>query len=168
MTLTYRNLKPFRQMLWQVPALLAMAVLLAIGVNHWRAQAIPLIGDWSEEARFADASGESLIISLDEARAVFGKSGTVFVDARSAAEYERGHIQGALCIPWQAVDSYFMAAVGQLEKAQAIVTYCDGVSCDLSHELTLFLKEMGFENVRVLVNGWSVWRDAGLPTEEGS
>lgn len=54
-----------------------------------------------------------------------------------------------------------------LEGSEAIVTYCDGESCDLSHELALFLKEMGFENVRVLVNGWSVWQQAGLPTDAG-
>jgi 3-mercaptopyruvate sulfurtransferase SseA len=48
-----------------------------------------------------------------------------------------------------------------------LITYCDGESCDLSHELALFLKEMGFENVRVLVNGWSVWQQAGLPFQTG-
>jgi 3-mercaptopyruvate sulfurtransferase SseA len=26
---------------------------------------------------------------------------------------------------------------------------------------------MGFENVRVLVNGWSVWQQAGLPLQMG-
>ena len=43
-----------------------------------------------------------------------------------------------------------------------IIAYCDGEHCDLSHELALFLKEMGFENARVLVNGWTVWQQAGL------
>ena len=60
---------------------------------------------------------------------------------------------------------YFAEAADRLANAKAIVTYCDGENCDLSHDPALFLKEMGFENVRVLVNGWTVWHEAGLPTE---
>lgn len=69
-----------------------------------------------------------------------------------------------MSLPWQEADRYFMELADRLDVAETIVTYCDGVSCELSHELALFLKEMGFENVRVLVNGWTVWQQAGLPT----
>ncbi len=154
---------PLRQSLWQVPALLALALFLAVSTNHWRADGIPLIGDWSTEARFSDTSGDSMIIPLERARQLFKEEAAVFVDARPASQYEDDHIQGALNIPWQEADSYFMDALGRLESAQAIITYCDGESCDLSHELALFLKEMGFDNVHVLVNGWTVWKEAGLP-----
>ncbi len=162
--------KPLRQALWQMPALVALAVLLAVGVNHWRADGIALVGDWSEDARFADASGGSMIVSLDRARELFERDAVLFVDARPESQYADGHIQGALNIPWQEVDRYFMEAADRLDGAgaDAIVTYCDGESCDLSHELAVFLKDMGFDDVRVLVNGWTVWREAGLPTEEGS
>lgn len=40
-----------------------------------------------------------------------------------------------------------------------------GENCDLSHELALFLKQMGFPNTRVLVNGWTVWQELNLPVE---
>ncbi|MCF8108868.1 MAG: rhodanese-like domain-containing protein [Desulfohalobiaceae bacterium] len=154
---------PLQQSLWQVPALLTLALLLAVGSNYWRSGGIPLIGDWSTEARFADASGDSLVIPLERARQLFEEEAAVFVDARAASQYQDGHIQGALNIPWQEADSYFMDVLERLESAQAIITYCDGESCDLSHELALFLKEMGFDNVQVLVNGWTVWKEAGLP-----
>ena len=48
-----------------------------------------------------------------------------------------------------------------------IVTYCDGEDCVLSAELALRLKEIGYENVRVLYNGWSVWESHQLPSEAG-
>lgn len=152
-----------RQSLWQVPSLLALALLLAVSTNQWRSDGIPLLGDWSTEARFADASGDSLVIPLERARQLFEEEAAVFVDARPASQYADGHIQSALNIPWQEADSYFMDAFERLESAQVIITYCDGESCDLSHELALFLKEMGFDNVQVLVNGWTVWKEAGLP-----
>jgi rhodanese-related sulfurtransferase len=108
-----------------------------------------------------------MVVSLDRARELFERDAGLFVDARPPGQYANGHIRGALNVPWQAVDRYFMEAADRLDGADAIVTYCDGESCDLSHELALFLKDMGFEDVRVLVNGWTVWKEAGLPTEEG-
>lgn len=36
-----------RQALWQIPALSALAGLLAVGVNHWCAGGIPLINGWT-------------------------------------------------------------------------------------------------------------------------
>jgi rhodanese-related sulfurtransferase len=161
------QVKPLYRALWQTPALLGLALLLAVGVNQWRPGGIPLVGDWSADARFADASGHSLVIPLEEARGLFERDEILFVDARPENQYQEGHLPGALIIPWQEVDRYFMEAAEQLEEEKTLVTYCDGESCDLSHELALFLKDMGFTDVRVLVNGWTVWKQAGLPTEGG-
>jgi 3-mercaptopyruvate sulfurtransferase SseA len=44
-----------------------------------------------------------------------------------------------------------------------IVTYCDGETCSLSEDLARELVSMGYEKVRVLSNGWTRWREAGLP-----
>lgn len=156
---------PIKQALLQVPAIVGLALFLAVGVNLWRTDGIPFVGDWSADARFSDDSGKSLVISLEDARGLFDRGEVLFVDARPESQYYEGHIQGALSLPLQEADAYFMDAVNRLSAANVIVTYCDGDNCDLSHDLALFLKEMGMENVRVLVNGWSVWREAGLPTE---
>ncbi|MFP4349845.1 MAG: rhodanese-like domain-containing protein [Thermodesulfobacteriota bacterium] len=161
------EVKPLYRALWQTPALLGLALLLAVGINQWRPGGIPLVGDWSADARFADTSGHSLVIPLEEARELFERDEILFVDARPENQYQEGHLPDALIIPWQEVDRYFMEAAEQLEEGKTIVTYCDGESCDLSHELALFLKDMGFADVRVLVNGWTVWKRAGLPTEGG-
>ncbi|MFZ0135107.1 MAG: rhodanese-like domain-containing protein [Desulfobacterales bacterium] len=154
-----------KQAAWQVPLLVITACVIGIAVNNFRSDGITFVGDWSEQARYADAAGESLVISLDEAAGLFERKAVLFLDARPQNQYAKGHVRGALNLPWQEVDRYFMELTDRLEGASAIITYCDGESCDLSHELALFLQEMGFENVRVLVNGWTVWQQAGLPTE---
>ena len=64
-------------------------------------------------------------------------------------------------------ESMLQGKVKQAVWQVPLLVITDGESCDLSHELALFFKEMGFENVRVLVNGWTVWQQAGLPTETG-
>jgi len=157
----------FKQSLWQMPAIIALACLIGLAVNQLRPNGLPLVGDWSQGARFSDATGDSLVVSLETAEQWFRQERVLFVDARSHKEYVAGHIRGALSIPWQEVDRYFIEAVERMEGPHTIITYCDGETCDLSHELALFLKEMGFENVRVLVNGWTLWTQAGLPTDEG-
>jgi rhodanese-related sulfurtransferase len=155
------------QALWQMPLLIITAGLIALGVNHWRSDGIALVGDWSADARFADAAGHSLVVGLEEAERLFRQDAALFLDARPRAHYAQGHIRGALSLPWQEVDRYFVEIADQLDDTTMIITYCDGESCDLSHELALFLREMGFENPRVLVNGWTLWQQAGLPTNMG-
>jgi len=154
----------FGQGFRQMAALLLMSVLIAFGVNHWRVDSIALVGNWSVDTRFTEAAGESLLISLDQAVQLFQKGEVLFLDARSQSQCAEGRIKEALCLPWQEVDHYFMKMAGRLDGAGVIITYCDGENCDLSHELALFLKKAGFKDVFVLVNGWTLWRQAGLPT----
>lgn len=156
-----------KRALCQTPALIGLAGVIAVGVNLWRTDGIALIGNWSVAARFSDTAGQSLIIGLEQAAQLFAQNEALFVDARPENLYAQGHIRGALSLPWEKVDRYFVEVADQLDVLKPIITYCDGETCDLSHELALFLKETGFKNVRVLVNGWTVWQRAGLPTDGG-
>ena len=166
--LTGRQLNiALKQSLRQIIVLIASASAIAIGSNFLRTDGIPLVGDWSLQARFADAAGQGLIIDLSQAQRLFESGAAVFVDARPQQQHAEGHIRGALSLPFQDVDRYFLEVADRLEGPWTIVTYCDGENCELSHELALFLIEMGFENVRVLVNGWTAWQQAGLPTDRG-
>lgn len=161
------NLLHIRQrcLKWQAPLIIIVAMALGVLFNILRANGVALIGDWSPESRLTDREGNSLIVAFEEARMLFEKDSALFVDARSKQQYEEGHIKGALSLPWQEVEVSFAEASGSLNSGKTIVTYCDGEACDLSRSLALFLKEMGFSDVRVLVNGWTLWRSAQLPVE---
>ena len=156
---------PIRQALWQVPLLITMACLIALAVNHWRGAALPLFGDWSVTARLTAPEGDSLVISLDQAKQLYDRESAIFVDARPRSQYENGHISGALSLPWQDATDTFTDLAAKLEEKQTLITYCDGENCALSHDLAIFLKDMAFADVRVLVNGWTVWQNAGLPAQ---
>jgi rhodanese-related sulfurtransferase len=156
-----------REGAWQALLLILIAGLVAVTANHVRTDRLPLVGDWSAEARIADPAGKSLIVSLEEAARLDERQEALFVDARPRDAFAAGHIAGALNLPFQEVDHYFVEVADRLDPEKTLVAYCDGKTCELSHELALFLKEMGYEDVRVLVNGWTVWRQAGLPTESG-
>jgi rhodanese-related sulfurtransferase len=151
--------------IWQIPAMVVLAAVFGFPFNFARTDGIALIGDWSLEARMTTVTGERLDISLPEAEKLFRSGAAVFLDARSANDYARGHIHGARSLPWQDVDKFFMEVAESLEPETPIIIYCDGETCSLSHDLAVFLKDMGFTDVRVLVNGWTVWQAAGLPVE---
>ena len=150
--------------LWQSVLILSIAAALSLSVNHFRQGGLPLFG--SPTAGFSGPkTAVEPVISIEEARALFLTNGAVFIDARPAEAYRSGHIRGALNLPSESLEESLSAVTAQIPTDSLIITYCDGESCTLSKEAALELSARGYPNVLVLVNGWSVWQDAGLPTE---
>jgi rhodanese-related sulfurtransferase len=156
-----------RQSLQQAAILLAVACALAVGTNYFRRDGIAWVGDGSSAERFAESTGQNLVVDLAEARRLSETGAALLLDARPGSLFALGHIRGALNLPWHEVDRRSPELAERLEKVKTIIVYCDGENCELSHELALFLKDMNYPDVRVLVNGWSVWQNAGLPTAVG-
>lgn len=147
--------------LWQVPAILLVSVVLGVGANYLRSERLPLMATEKTPA----ANGD--FISLGEAGRMFAKGTALFIDARPAADYQRGHIAGAVNLPWQAVERRFADIGADLPVDKPIITYCDGANCSLSAHLAKFLRAMGFSHVYVLKNGWTLWQRQKLPVESG-
>lgn len=149
----------------QAGLILFISVLAGLSTNLIRSDAIPFVQDWSASGRLSAAAGDSMMISLEEAKALFDQNKAVFLDARGKDLFDQGHIRGAVSLPWHEVDDYFPEVSKWLDRSMPVITYCDGESCNLSHELAIFLKHMGFSKVKVLVNGWTVWQENTLPVE---
>jgi rhodanese-related sulfurtransferase len=160
---TYRPV--FGQAAWQCGIILAMAIALGLCINQFRDDRLPLFADRSMEASLTTRSGARLDISLIEAKKLFFQKAAVFIDARPKEDFEKGHIKGAKSLPWHDVDQRFMAVTGNLSLDTTIITYCDGQACELSRHLANFLIDAGFSHVRILLNGWTKWRNAHLPSE---
>jgi rhodanese-related sulfurtransferase len=162
----------FRQILlravWQGGAFLLVAVVLGLTVNQLRPGKLALVADWSPRAQLTLASDDSLAISLDEAEAMFLAQFAVFLDARSREQYSEGHIKGAYSLPWEEFERSTGEVPAGIPPETTVITYCDGESCNLSKELAFALLERGYVNIRVLVNGWSLWKDRKLPVEPGN
>jgi rhodanese-related sulfurtransferase len=156
----------FLQSVWQCGAMFTLAVFLGFSINQFRDSRLPLFEDWSIEARLISSSGERLDITLIEAKKLFLQEAAIIIDARPNDDYEKGHIRGARSLPWHDVDQRFMEVTKDISVDTPIITYCDGETCELSHNLADFLLELGFNNVRILANGWTKWQNADLPIEK--
>jgi rhodanese-related sulfurtransferase len=154
--------------LLQGGAIVAVATVVGLVFNGLRPDKLPLVQDWSISGQLAAAKpGENLVVSLDEAKALFFTRGALFIDARAQDFYEMGHIQGSRSLPLEDIDSRLQEVMADVPPDTLIIVYCDGDTCSLSKDLALSLTGNGYQHVQVLLNGWSIWQDAGMPTEQG-
>jgi len=153
------------QSAYKAAAILAIGLSCGLAFNQFRPGGLDLL---HFKARVPDdPEKQEHIIPLDMAAALFADKKAVFIDARPASLYEKGHIKGALSLPWNEAEEKFVYIADKLPENKIIITYCDGIACELSSNLADFLESMGFKNVRVLINGWSLWKKNRLPAEKG-
>lgn len=148
----------------QSVCILALSTLLALGVNALRPDSLPLLHAQQGAVQLEDGSET---IPLKDAAMLFLSGRALFLDARSQFEYDEEHVRGALSLPPEDFGFLLEELRPQLEGKEVLVAYCDGERCALSHELAELLRGAGFENVRVLVNGWALWKAEGLPITSG-
>lgn len=102
-------------------------------------------------------------IAAAEAKTRAEAGTAVFVDVRSGAEYEAGHIAGALSITSTEMET-------QLKNLPAdglIITYCGQPAEAASARAVQIFKEAGFANVVALTGGIKGWQDQGYPMATG-
>lgn len=88
----------------------------------------------------------------------------VILDVRTDAEFERGHIPGAVHIPYDELDG----RLGEIPASASdpIVVYCAVGPRARSGERTLL--KNGFSHVLHLDGGFQAWEGAGHPIERSS
>lgn len=155
------------QIVWQSVSILILAAVAGTAVNSLRSSGLPWRADWSPASRLLPNSAGNLYVSLDEAKVRYLTQSAIFIDARSPELYRAGHIDGALNLPFQDFDKLFPKVMQNVPLETPIITYCDGNNCDLSEELAFSLLEQGYAKVQVLRNGWTRWKQAGLPLAMG-
>lgn len=99
-------------------------------------------------------------IKIDFAKALFDKKYT-FIDARDYSDYQAGHIQNSINIPFHDIENA-KSRLSDLQKEQVFVTYCSS-ACDVSIDLAYFMAKMGFKKVYIFHGGWDEWKAAGFP-----
>jgi len=99
-------------------------------------------------------------ISIDEARNYFDKA--VLIDARDEESFKNGHISNAMNIPAKHFDNYIEKIV-ELPQDTLIIIYCEGIHCNLSHQLAEKMSLFGFKNIWIMFEGIEGWQQKKLP-----
>ena len=92
-------------------------------------------------------------VSLDELESMINNKNVLLMDVRPPAEYELGHITGAVSIPMKEL----LCCLKDFSKEQEIIAYCRGPFCVLADEAVKILSENGYK-VRRLDEGYPEWK----------
>ena len=78
------------------------------------------------------------------------------MDARLKANYDIGHIPGAILLPATSSAEELRAFAEKYPKSTAFVTYCGSDSCHMSHQLAeALIKICGFTHVSNMPGGYA-------------
>ncbi len=149
--------------------LVGLAVLAgaAVGMSTWRDQAmLSAQAHATPQVPPGAAAVSSLTdlalppeINVATANLLRGRQDVLFVDVRSAAEFEMGHVPEARNIP----ASELVQRLSELPRDQAIILLCrSGRRSGAAAEV---LRSEGFRNVYNVIGGLRAWQKAGLPAE---
>ncbi len=87
----------------------------------------------------------------------------VWVDPRGATEFEKGHIPGAINLPFQNVtDDHYL-----VRDYDVIVVYGKDYNDPKATGMSKKLLELGYKNVKTLRGGLRAWKESGNGLAEG-
>ena len=154
-----------RSTIKQVLLILLSSGLLAGAANLVHPRRIPWVQAWDSyvEAKAMQAGIE--VIPLGLALSIHESGTHLFVDARPAMEYRKGHVPSAVSLPFEALDEQFRV-LGQILSSEApVVVYCRSRDCDDALLLAIELRDMGKSNLLYYVDGFELWEESGCPVE---
>jgi rhodanese-related sulfurtransferase len=82
----------------------------------------------------------------------------LWIDARSAEDYEAEHVPGAVLLNLESWDQLLPRFLDQWNPEKKVVVYCSSTACELSHEVAQRLQVNGISPVYVLKGGWEAWK----------
>lgn len=113
------------------------------------------------------------VVGADEGKKLMdGKA--FFVDTRSVVNFGKGHVPGAVAIPYKgssddvagfdaSKDQFDLSKLPQ-EKDKSIVFYSDGPTGWKSYKAAVTAVKAGYKNVHYMRSGWQEWQGKGLPS----
>jgi hydroxyacylglutathione hydrolase len=131
----------------------AVTDLALIGIDHVVGYAGPGVMDaWRHSGRPLETVVEASVTDLV---ARLPQGGVTIVDVRGSAEWEAGHIAGAVHVPLASLPGWH----AELPQGAVVIVHCQGGS--RSAIATSVLMAHGFGNVQNLRGGLDAWQEAG-------
>jgi len=110
----------------------------------------------ASESQAANFSANS-IVDRGYVEAAISYQNIPIIDARSQAEFEFGHIAGAINIPYKSGNIANLIEQHGL-KNKSLIVYCSSARCNVASILANKLQNLGCENVKIYTGGWEEWQ----------
>jgi rhodanese-related sulfurtransferase len=117
---------------------------------------------------FIPESDQPIQMQMPTVRRFFDAKAALFLDARDPAEYEKGHIPGAIRLTNPEAQNEPERLKSLPVAGRPTIVYCEGGACEASLDLARFLLDSGFKKVLVYMGGFPEWEAAGNPVTRGS
>ena len=143
----------------QIGMILLVSGFFALIANSVHPRKIPWVQQWSNLVEGKAREQGIQVISLSTVLQTFKSGQAVFIDARSAGEYEEGHIPNAVSVPFHMLDEKFPVLVELLDTQSELVVYCSNRDCDDALLLATELQAMGAEHLSIFIDGYEVWKN---------
>jgi rhodanese-related sulfurtransferase len=102
-------------------------------------------------------------MDLHAALSLYGKAGTVFLDARKSDAFRLGHIEGARHVPYSFVEPLSKETLESLKGYRSVIAYCNREDAEASKLMAGELAQAGIQGVVYLEKGFTGWVRAGGP-----
>jgi rhodanese-related sulfurtransferase len=156
-----------RTTLWKVIVQMMIVTVFSIGlailVNGVRKNGLSLVMPFPPEYRCPSGLKEGRAIPAKEALGQYGLTGAAFLDARPKESYDKGHIKGAVNLPYSFLDAVPRKSVDQLRKYRMVIVYCNTENDERSKLMAGELSGAGLKGVSYLEGGFLGWVKAGGP-----
>ncbi|RJQ52109.1 MAG: rhodanese-like domain-containing protein [Nitrospiraceae bacterium] len=114
------------------------------------------------------------IASTGEVKTMLGQQGIYIFDMRKALNYGKGHLKGAVSLPFKWLTEganpasrkgEFDMALLPADKNAKIIFYSDGPAGWKSYHAAKLTREAGYKNVIWMREGSAAWESKGYPVE---
>lgn len=103
-------------------------------------------------------------ITVSDAQQLSTEQSVLWIDAREAEAFGRGHIPGAIRLTSEEWEALLLPVMETWTPGQIVIVYCDQETCNASAAVAARLQsELVIETVYVLKGGWSAWLQANQP-----
>jgi len=144
----------------QIGVLLLSGAVLAVVANLVHPQGVPWMQDWSNQTESQALELGISMMPLTVVQELFHAREAIFIDARPATDYRKGHIPGAVSIPFEELNSHFPQLAELYDSEAALVVYCSSRVCDDALLLAAEMKTMGLD-ADLFIDGFDSWKKHG-------
>jgi rhodanese-related sulfurtransferase len=138
-------------------------LLVVSGVTAWltaRSLPEPLNGALTPQDTVRAAASEKGYPTpgTAEVKILLQAGSHLVLDARPLAQFQEGHLPGAMSLPVQDFEGTFPELAPLVMSGMPVLVYCTGPRCDESLQLADRLREAGVAEIAIYVEGMQGWQ----------